>query len=117
MMRHALATLPSSSANYIANVRVKVRNLTAAEYKDTIDRHILPHFIGRRVRIPAILLGTGRHVLAALLVSNLIIFGLRYLVGFRLGQWWWTPILASSIIAAVTLWAWVLDVRKARQAR
>jgi hypothetical protein len=56
-------------------------------------------------------------VLAALLVSNLIIFGLRYLVGFRLGQWWWTPILAISIIAAVTLWAWVLDVRTARQAR
>lgn len=78
---------------------------------------VVARFIGRRVRIPAILLGTGRHVLAALLVSNLIIFGLRYLVGFRLGQWWWTPILAISIIAAVTLWAWVLDARKARQAR
>jgi hypothetical protein len=73
--------------------------------------------IARRVRIPVILLGIGRHVLAALLVSNLIIFGLRYLIGFRLGQWWWTPILAVSIIAFVTLWAWALDVRKARQAR
>ena len=50
MIRQVLATLPSSSASYIANVRVKVRNLTAAEYKDSIDRHILPHFIGRRVR-------------------------------------------------------------------
>lgn len=78
---------------------------------------LVARFIGRRVPIPAILLGTGRHVLAALLVSNLIIFGLRYLVGFRLGQWWWTPILAVSIIAIVTLWAWVLDLRRARQAR
>jgi len=74
-------------------------------------------FIGRRVRIPAMLLGTGRHVLAALLVSNLIIFGLRFIVGFRLGQWWWTPVLAVSTIAAVTLWASVLDWRRGRQAR
>ena len=78
---------------------------------------VVARFVGRRVRIPPILLGTGRHVLAALLVSNLIIFGLRYLMGFRLGQWWWTPILAISIIGAVTLWAWLLDLRKARQAR
>jgi hypothetical protein len=78
---------------------------------------VVARFVGRRVRIPRVLLGTGRHVLAALLVSNLIIFGLRYAVGFRLGQWWWTPILAISIIATVTLWAWVLDLRKARQAR
>lgn len=73
--------------------------------------------VARRVRIPAVLLGAGRHVLAALLLSNLIIFGLRYLVGFRLGQWWWTPILAISIIAAVTLWAWGLDRWRGRQAR
>lgn len=78
---------------------------------------VVARFVGRRVRIPRVLLGTGRHVLAALLVSNLIIFGLRYAVGFRLGQWWWTPILAISIIATVTLWAWVLDLWKARQAR
>jgi hypothetical protein len=71
--------------------------------------------VGRRVRVPAFVLGTGRHVLAALLVSNLIIFGLRYLVGYRLGQWWWTPILAVSIIAIVTLWAWVLEWRRARR--
>ncbi len=71
--------------------------------------------IGRRFRIPAVLLGTGRHVLAALLVSNLIIFGLRSLVGFRLGQWWWTPILVISIIVIVTLWAWVLDLLRVRR--
>jgi hypothetical protein len=78
---------------------------------------LVARVVGRRVPIPRVLLGTGRHVLAALLVSNLIIFGLRYLVGFRLGQWWWTPILAVSIIAIVTLWAWVLDLRRARQTR
>lgn len=73
--------------------------------------------IGRRVAIPPVLLGTGRHVLAALLVSNLLIFGLRYLAGYRLGQWWWTPILAVAIIAIVTLWAWILDLRRAGQPR
>lgn len=78
---------------------------------------VVARVIARRVRIPAFVLGTGRHVLAALLVSNLIIFTLRSLVGYRLGQWWWTPILAASIIAAVTLWAWALDAWKARQAR
>ena len=78
---------------------------------------LVARVVGRRVPIPRVLLGTGRHVLAALLVSNLIIFGLRYLVGFRLGQWWCTPILAVSIIAFVTLWAWVLDLRRARQTR
>jgi hypothetical protein len=77
---------------------------------------MLARLVGR-LRVPTVLLGTGRHVLAALLLSNLIIFGLRYLVGFKLGQWWWTPILAVSIIAIVTLWAWVLDLRKAYQAR
>lgn len=71
-------------------------------------------FVAGRITLPRWLLGTGRHVLAALLVSNLIIFGLRYIVGFRLGQWWWTPMLAVAIIAFVTLWAWVLDWRKSR---
>ncbi len=78
---------------------------------------VVARVIARHIRIPATLLGTGRHVLAALLVSNLIIFSLRYLVGYRLGQWWWTPILAVSIIMAVTLWAWGLDAWRARQAR
>lgn len=66
--------------------------------------------------IPSFLLGPGRHVLAALLVSNLIIFGLRWWFAYRLGAWWWTPILAISIIAVVTLWAFVLDRGKAVRA-
>ncbi len=68
----------------------------------------------RHLPLPAPLLGAGRHVLAALLVSNLAIFGLRSLMGFRLGQWWWTPILATAIIALVTAWAYLLDRRAAK---
>lgn len=63
-------------------------------------------------RVPQILLAPGRHVLASLLLSNLIIFGLRYAVGYRLGAWWWTPILAVGIIAAATLWSAALDLRR-----
>ena len=63
--------------------------------------------------IPALLLGPGRHVLAALLVSNLIIFALRWAFAYRLGAWWWTTILAVSIIVVVTLWALALDRMKA----
>ncbi len=69
----------------------------------------------RRVTLPPMLLGAGRHVLAALLVSNLCIFGLRFAVGLRLGQWWWTHILAGAIFALVTAWAAALD--RPRQGR
>jgi hypothetical protein len=67
-------------------------------------------------RVPQLLLAPGRHVLASLLLSNLIIFGLRYAQGFRLGAWWWTPILAIGIIAAATLWSAALDLRQKRNA-
>jgi len=60
-------------------------------------------------RIPQLLLAPGRHVLASLLLSNLIIFSLRYATGYRLGAWWWTPVLAIGIIAAATLWSAALD--------
>jgi hypothetical protein len=75
---------------------------------------IVARALARKVHIPSFVLGTGRHVLAALLASNLVIFGLRYLFGYRLGQWWWTPILAISLIAFVTLWAFILDPVRAR---
>jgi integrase len=35
---------------YIARAKTKVRDITAAEYEDTIRRHILPFFTGRRLR-------------------------------------------------------------------
>jgi hypothetical protein len=65
-------------------------------------------------RVPQLLLAPGRHVLASLLLSNLIIFGLRNQLGYRLGAWWWTPILAIGIIAAATLWSAALDLRQKR---
>jgi integrase len=43
-------TFDELAASYVANVRVKVRDLTATEYDDAIERHILPYFSGRRVR-------------------------------------------------------------------
>jgi hypothetical protein len=67
--------------------------------------------------VPRVLLGPGRHVLAALLLSNFAIFTLRWMFGLRLGAWWWTPIFAISFIAAVTVFAWMLDqMRTSRQA-
>jgi integrase len=35
---------------YIANAKVKVRDITAREYEEDIRRHIVPFFAGRRVR-------------------------------------------------------------------
>lgn len=67
-----------------------------------------------RLRVPTLLLQPGRHVLAALLLSNLVIFGLRWWQGYRLGAWWWTPILAVTIIVLVTIWCTVLDARRGR---
>ena len=66
--------------------------------------------------LPTLLLQPGRHVLAALLASNLAIFGLRWWQGYRLGAWWWTPILAVGLIAMVTFWCTLLDVRRQRRA-
>lgn len=67
-------------------------------------------WLTRTIAIPPILLGPGRHVLAALLISNLIIFSLRWAVHYQIGAWWWTPILAVGLIAIVTAWAAGLDL-------
>lgn len=66
-------------------------------------------------RLSQLLLAPGRHVLASLLLSNLIIFGLRNQLGYRLGAWWWTPILAVGMIVAATLWSAALDLRQKRR--
>ena len=69
-----------------------------------------------RLPIPTVLLQPGRHVLAALLVSNLTIFALRWWQGYRLGAWWWTPILAIGLIVLVTLWCALLDAWRTHRA-
>lgn len=68
-----------------------------------------------RLPIPAGLLQPGRHVLAALLVSNLTIFALRWWQGYRLGAWWWTPVLAGGLIVLVTIWCALLDAWRTRR--
>lgn len=68
-----------------------------------------------RVRLPSFLLQPGRHVLAALLTSNLAIFGLRWWQGYRLGAWWWTPILAVGLIVLVTIWCALLDAWRSQR--
>ena len=35
---------------YIANVKVRLRDLTADEYEENIQRHLLPYFTGKRLR-------------------------------------------------------------------
>ncbi|WP_323014092.1 hypothetical protein [Devosia sp.] len=69
-------------------------------------------WLARSVPLPLVLLATGRHVLAALLVSNLVIFSLRFLFGFSLGKGWAPLALIIAIIAATTLWAALLDQRR-----
>jgi len=69
----------------------------------------LARWLARRVSLPPLLLAPGRHVLAALLVSNFIIFSLRHLFGFSLGQGWEPLAVIIAIIAATTLWAALLE--------
>lgn len=60
-------------------------------------------------RVPPVLLASGRHVLVSLVLSNLLIFGIRYLWGFPVAGGW--AILAASLglFAGVTLWGALLD--------
>jgi hypothetical protein len=59
--------------------------------------------------VPVALMASGRHVLVSLVLSNLLIFGVRYLWGFPVEGGW--AILGASLglFAAVTLWGLVLD--------
>lgn len=69
-----------------------------------------------RLKPPGWLLGTGRHVLAALLVSNLAIFTLRWRFGYRLGSPWWEPlVIAAAIVIGATIWANLLDMLRLRR--
>jgi hypothetical protein len=60
-------------------------------------------------RVPEVLLGAGRHVLASLVVSNLAIFGARHLWGFPVRGGWAIAAAALAAVAGVTLWAAALD--------
>jgi hypothetical protein len=63
--------------------------------------------LGRRM--PPALLAAGRHVLVSLVLSNLLIFAVRYQWGFPVQGGW--AILGASLglFGAVTLWGLLLD--------
>ncbi len=67
-------------------------------------------------RVPPALLAAGRHVLVSLVLSNLAIFGIRYLWGFPVQGGW--AILGASLglIAGLTLWGALLYRLAARKA-
>jgi hypothetical protein len=67
-------------------------------------------------RVPPVLLAAGRHVLVSLVLSNLLIFGIRYLWGFPVAGGW--AILGASLglWGAVTLWGLLLDRLSRRSA-
>jgi surface polysaccharide O-acyltransferase-like enzyme len=71
--------------------------------------------IAARLTVPALLLAPGRHVLASLLVSNLLIFAVRYLYGRPLRAWWWALLASLALLALVTLWGIALDLWRARR--
>lgn len=71
-------------------------------------------FIVRGNKVLSLLLVPGRHVLASLLVSNLIIFGARFLYRQPLRIWWATLLAALGIIVLVTVWGFALEWWKGR---
>jgi hypothetical protein len=58
---------------------------------------------------PGLVLAAGRHVLPSLVLSNLLIFGIRYLWGFPVRGGWAVAATAAGVVLAVTLWAAALD--------
>ncbi len=62
-----------------------------------------------RLALPSWLLAPGRHVLASLLLSNLVIFAVRHFYGRPLRAWWWTLLASAVLLAVVTVWSLALD--------
>ena len=73
--------------------------------------------LARAINIPPALIASGRHVLASLVVSNLIIFGLRRWMGGNIGAGWATLFVWLALLAIVTGWAIVLDRRQGTRSR
>ena len=61
------------------------------------------------VTVPSWLLSPGRHVLAALLVSNLVIFTIGRLWYKPVHSGWMAALVSVAILAGVTLWCWGID--------
>ena len=78
---------------------------------------LLARLIDKNITLPALLVAPGRHVLAALLVSNLIIFSADHFL-FRPARQLWVAIAISvGILLVVTLWCGGIDWWSARSNR
>jgi hypothetical protein len=73
--------------------------------------------IADHLRLPALLLAPGRHVLAALLLSNLIIFSTGRLFFKPARQPLAAVAIAVAILVAVTLWCAAMDAMGRRRKR
>lgn len=71
-------------------------------------------FLAGGNKVPELFLVPGRHVLASLVVSNLVIFGARFLYRQPLRVWWTTLLAALAIIVLITIWGFALDWWKGR---
>lgn len=70
--------------------------------------------IDKSVPLPAVLVAPGRHVLAALLVSNLIIFSATHFLFKPARQLWVALAVSVGILLVVTLWCAAIDWWSAR---
>ena len=60
-------------------------------------------------RVSPVLLAAGRHVLVSLVLSNLLIFAVRYVWGFPVAGGWGIGAASLGLFGAVTLWGALLD--------
>jgi hypothetical protein len=71
--------------------------------------------VAPRLAVRAFLLAPGRHVLASLVVSNLVIFGIRYLYNRPLRTWYWALLAGAALLVLVTVWSLALELWRARR--
>lgn len=65
--------------------------------------------VARHVPRPGITLAAGRHVLASLVLSNLLIFAVRYVWGWPVTGAWGIVGASLGLLVGVTLWATLLS--------
>lgn len=67
------------------------------------------------IRLPAVLLAPGRHVLAALLLSNLVIFATGHLFYKPAHPYWLALAMAAVLLIGVTAWCAAIDALQSRR--
>ena len=74
----------------------------------------LARSVDKNMTLPPLLVAPGRHVLAALLLSNLIIFSATHLLFKPAHQLWVAIAISIGILLVVTLWCGAIDWWAAR---